>query len=254
MSKGNGVVRLVQTLCLIATVGISASAAAGVLGFGGNSWKEEVLLHDGSKMVITRSQTYGGRHEIGQPPPIKEHTITFALPGSDKRITWTSEYGEDIGRTDFFLLAVHVLNGTPYIVASPNSCLSYNKLGRPNPPYVFFRYGGEAWHRVPFDEFPIEFRAINVALDILGRDVKNLVSLGLVSADKIKELNRHTTVSAFRTILREAVEQGTGATNCPIPTTVTGKLIAPEVDGKPLHYNWWPIASEWLQNTYGHGK
>jgi hypothetical protein len=223
-------------------------------GFGGDSWKEEVLLHDGSTLIVNRSQSYGGRHEIGQPPPIKEHTITFLLPGSDKLIAWTSEYGEDIGRTNFYLLAVHTLNGTPYIVASPNSCQSYNKWGRPNPPYVFFKYDGKEWQRISLEEFPAEFKTINVALDILGREVKNLVSLGFVSSEKIKELNHHTTILAHKTILREAVKQGLGATSCPIPTTMTGKLIVPEVDGKPLYDNWWPLAQEWLKNTYGKGK
>ena len=172
------------------------------------------------------------------------------LPNTKETITWTSEYGEDIGRTNFDLLAVHALNGTPYIVASPNSCQSYNKWGRPNPPYVFFKYDGKAWQRIPLEEFPDEFQTINVALDILGREVKNLVSLGVVSSEKIKELNHHTTIPEFKTILREAVED----VGCPIPTTMTGKLIVPEVDGKPLYYNWWPLAPEWLKNTFGKDK
>jgi hypothetical protein len=84
--------------------------------------------------------------------------------------------------------------------------------------------------------------------------VKNLVSLGMVSSEKIKELNHHTAIPTHKTILREAVKQGLGAASCPIPTTMTGKLIAPEIDGKPLYYNWWPLAQEWLKNTYGKGK
>jgi hypothetical protein len=250
MSERHWLLRLVKTISLVLTLGVSMNADAGLFGFGGDSWKEEVLLHDGSKIIVERSQSYGGRHEIGQPPPIKEHTITFTLPGSHNIITWTSEYGEDIGRTNFDLLAVHALNGTPYIVASPNSCQSYNKWGRPNPPYVFFKYDGKAWQRIPLEEFPDEFQTINVALDILGREVKNLVSLGVVSSEKIKELNHHTTIPEFKTILREAVED----VGCPIPTTMTGKLIVPEVDGKPLYYNWWPLAPEWLKNTYGKDK
>jgi hypothetical protein len=202
--------RIVQAICLVAILGACVSAGAGLLGLGGDSWKEEVLLHDGSKMVITRSQTYGGRHEIGQPPPIKEHTITFTLPGSDKRITWTSEYGEDIGRTNFYLLAVHVLSRTPYVVAEPNLCLSYNKWGRPNPPYVFFKYDGKAWQRITLEEFPAEFKTINVALDILERDVKNLVSVGFVSSEKIKELNHHVTRPQYKTILRETYPGAAG--------------------------------------------
>ena len=204
--------RLCKAICLVLTLGVSMNA----YGFGVDSWKEEVLLHDGSKIIVKRSQSYGGRHEIGQPPPIKEHTITFTLPGSHNIITWTSEYGEDIGRTNFYLLAVHTLNGTPYIVASPNLCLSYNKWGRPNPPYVFFKYDDKEWQRIPLEEFPAEFTTINLALDILGREVKNLVSLGMVSSEKIKELNHHTTILEYKTILREPVKLGSlgSSVNC----------------------------------------
>lgn len=201
---------------LIAVVGMSACAIVGALPFGGDSWKEEVLLHDGSKLVITRSQTYGGRHEIGQPPPIKEHTVSFTLPGSGDRITWTSEYGEELGRTNFHLLAVHVLNRTPYLVTEPNLCLSYNKWGRPNPPYVFFKYDGAAWQRIPLEEFPAEFNSMNVALSTIGREGENLLKQGFVSSEKIKELNRRTVNPDHKTILREPVKLGVegSALNC----------------------------------------
>ena len=191
---------------LIVILGGQSMDAFGFFGFGGTSWKEEVLLHDGGRIVVVRSQSYGGRHEIGQPPPIKEHTISFTLPGSKKAIKWTSEYGEDLGRTNFNLLAVHVLNDIPYLVASPNLCLSYNKWGRPNPPYVFFKYDGVTWQRIPLEEFPVEFKTINVALDIRGREVEELNEIGLVSAEKIKELNAHTKIPEYKTILREPLD------------------------------------------------
>lgn len=201
---------------LIAVVEMSACAIVGALPFSGDSWKEEVLLHDGSKLVITRSQTYGGRHEVGQPLPIKEHTITFGLPNTGKTVSWTSEYDENLGRTNFHLLAVHVLNGTPYIVAEPNLCLSYNKWGRPNPPYVFFKYDDIAWERIPLEEFPVEFKSINVALSIIGRKGADLVRQGVVSSGKIKELNQDTVNPDHKTILREPVKLGVegSAVNC----------------------------------------
>ncbi len=197
-------------------VEMTACAMVGAPLFGGDRWQEEVLLHDGSKLVITRSQTYGGRHQIGQPLPIREHTITFTLPSSNKSISWTSEYGEDIGRTNFHLLAVHVLDGRPYIITEPNLCLSYNKWGRPNPPYVFFKYDGTGWQRIPLEEFPVEFQSINVALSIIGREVANLVREGVVSSEKIKELNRHTVNPDHKTIMREPVKLGVegSAVNC----------------------------------------
>jgi hypothetical protein len=54
----------IATLGLLLMMGMSMSAEAGLLGFGGTSWKEEVLLHDGQKLIVERSQTRGGNHEI----------------------------------------------------------------------------------------------------------------------------------------------------------------------------------------------
>ena len=216
MMNLHGLRWLFHVSTLIAVVGMSACAIVGALPLGGDSWNEEVLLHDGSKLVITRSQTYGGRHEAGQPPPIKEHTVSFTLPGSGDRITWTSEYGEELGRTNFHLLAVYVLNRTPYLVTEPNLCLSYNKWGRPNPPYVFFKYDGAAWQRIPLEEFPAELNSMNVALSTIGREGANLLKQGFVSSEKIKELNRRTVNPDHKTILREPVKQGVegSAVNC----------------------------------------
>jgi len=87
MSNRYTLLRLCTTGGLVVAMSMGINAEAGLLGFGGDSWKEEVLLHDGQKLIAERSQSYGGQHEIGQPPPIKEHTITFTLPGSDRRIT-----------------------------------------------------------------------------------------------------------------------------------------------------------------------
>jgi hypothetical protein len=169
----------------------------------GNIWKEEVLLHDDSKLVVQRSQSYGGRSEPGQSGPIKEHSISFRLPGSNKTITWTSEYGQDLGRANFNLYAVHVLNGTPYVLASPNLCPSYNKWGRPNPPYVVFKYEGGHWQRIAIDALPIEFKTVNVVLSIQKAQADELSRMVLVPAEKVLELNLHVERPEARTILRK---------------------------------------------------
>ena len=213
--KNRGLSLIVQWLAAISlmVLGGGMSAHAGLFGLGGTSWQEEVLLHDGRTIVVERTQTYGGRNEPGQPEPIREHSISFTLPSQNKSVTWTSEYGEDIGRTNFDLLAVHVLNDTPYLVTTPNLCLSYNKWGRPNPPYVFFKHDGDTWQRIPLSEFPAEFKTINVALDIRGQGVENLEKLGRVSAEQIKALNAHVKQPHYKTIVRE-----------PYPT-VEGKYV-----------------------------
>ncbi len=205
MNFGHSLLKAFGTIGLILTLGVSMNANAGLFGIGGDSWKEEVMLHDGQKIIVERSQTYGGRHEIGQSAPIKKHTIRFSPPGSSQVITWTSEYAEDIGRTNFNLFAVHVMKGTAYVVAKPNLCLSYNKWGRPNPPYVFFKYDGSQWQRISLEQFPIEFKTLNVAIYLGGQEVKAMVSLGLVSAEKIKAMNSELKQPEYKTILREPV-------------------------------------------------
>ena len=191
-----------KVISLILILGVSMIAVAGMLGSGGNKWKEEVLLHDGATMIVERSQSYVVQSELGQSAPIREHSISFTPPGSNKLVAWTSGYQEELGRMNLNLLAVHVLKGTSYVVASPNLCLSYNKWGRPNPPYVLFKYREGAWQRISLNDFPIEFTTINVALSIQKFQAEELTKIGLISAMKIKELNQPPEIPEFASILR----------------------------------------------------
>ena len=254
MSERRWLVQLFKAIFLVLTLGVSMNADAGLFGFGDPSWKEEVLLHDGSKIVVERSQSYGGRHEIGQSSPIKEQTLTFTVPNTSTTIEFKSEYGEDIGRANFALLAVHILNGTPYIVTAPNLCPSYIKWGRPNPPYVFFQYESKAWKRIALEELPREFKDINLVVNSKGEE-KILTAQSIVTVELVKKLNGELRQPEYKTILRMPVPaDGISLTSCEIPSGATGKLIAPEIDGKTLYYNWWPLAQEWFKSTYGKGK
>jgi hypothetical protein len=175
---------------------------------GADTWKEEVLLHDGQKIVVERSQTYGGRHEIGQPVPAKEHTIRFALPNSNTPISWTSEYGEELGRTNFNLLALHIKQGTPYLVAEPNLCLSYNKWGRPNPPYIFFKHDGKEWQRIPLSDVPVAFKAINLIVNNgrLPEIKESSKETGYVPYEAVMKINENLRQPELKVILREPLE------------------------------------------------
>lgn len=190
---------------LIVTLAASTSVYAGLFGFGGTEWKEEVLLHDGQMIIVKRSQSYGGRHEIGQSSAVKEHTITFSLPNTGKPLTWTSEYDKTLGRANFNLLALHILNGTPYLVVEPNLCPSYNKWGRPNPPYLFFKHDGKAWQRISLPELPGEFKTMNLIVNNKREEeIESLASKrGYVSAEDVQKINSSLTQPEVHTILRE---------------------------------------------------
>lgn len=121
-------------------MGASLRANAGWFGFGGDSWKEEVLLHDGRTIIVERYQNYGGFHEPGQAGPVHEQRLRFSLPGSKQVFTWAAPYDEYEGRTDLTFLALHFLDGIPYIVTTPYLCIAYSKGGHPSPPYVIFKW------------------------------------------------------------------------------------------------------------------
>lgn len=191
-------------LMMGAMIAASMSAWAGLLGFGGTSWKEEVLLHDGGRIIVERSVERGGRHEVGQKPPIKEQSLHFTLPKADERITWKSEFSEDVGLADFMPLLVDVFQGEAYVVSAPVGCLSYNKWGRPNPPYVVFKYQDKAWKRIPLQELPAEIKAPNLIFSSPDVAVEK-TGKRFISAEMIKAITADYRQPEFKTILREAL-------------------------------------------------
>lgn len=152
------------------------NAYAGLFGGAGNSWKEEVLLHDGSKLIVERSVSRGGRHEIGQSPPISEQSLTFTIPNTSERVIWKDESSKDIGHTNFLPIQLDVLNMQVYLTVTPAGCLSYNKWNRPNPPYVVFQYKNKEWKHIALQELPSEFKVPNLIISSPDTALKKQVN------------------------------------------------------------------------------
>lgn len=196
-------------LLLLFTVAMTACVSANsITKIAGDSWKEEVQLHDSNTIIVKRSQTYKGRHAIDQSVPVGEHTVSFTIPQTGKSYTWTSEYGEDLGRTNFNLLAIHVLDNIPYIISQPNLCLSYNKWGRPNPPYVIFKFVDSAWQRIEISELPPQFTTLNVLIAVTEADTRGISSMRTISAKTIQEKNAELKQPELKAIVREPVKIG----------------------------------------------
>lgn len=218
--------KLFATLALLMLAAASLGACAGLPFIGGSSWREEVLLHDGRTLIINRSIIRRGAHELGQPPPVGEETIRFKLPQSRKTVRWTNEYSDELNRANFRLRALHVLNDTPYVIAEPNLCLSYNMWGRPNPPYVIFRHDGVAWQRIPIEQLPMEFKTFNVVMSLGKNDTDKLVREGKATVARVRELNEDTERfnPHLRTLLREPIETG-GGVGCLVMVRYRGHWI-----------------------------
>jgi len=206
--------------------GLTNTSAFGFLGFGSTaSWKEEVLLHDGSKIIVKRWQKHGGDHEIGQEPGIAEQSITFALPGTKKTIQWKDEYSPEVGGCNFILIALHILNTTPYLITNPRLDRSYNKWGRPNPPYVIFKFEGNDWKRITISELPMQFKNVNLVNNTLQHE-DNLVRKRLAPTEMVIKLNSSLKQAEYKTILRAPLE------NINVPTLV------PTEDGGWIGIDW----------------
>lgn len=196
----------IAKLGMILMMGANMSAGAGLLGLPDAVWMEEALLHDGSKIVVERSVARGGRHELGQKPPYEWQKLKFTMPTTGESVTWEDNYSEDIGTASFLPMLLDVHQGAAYLVANTMGCLSYNKWGRPNPPYVVFKYQSKEWKRIPLQELPAEIKTPNLIQsepDATARSIRERP----VSAKAIQEIIARYRQPEYKTILREALPQ-----------------------------------------------
>ena len=182
------------------------SACAQTGRSGADSWKEEVLLHDGSKIIVKRTVERGGRSEIGQASPIKQQNLVFILPATNERVIWEDNFTEDVGGANFLPMLLDIHKGAAYLIADPMGILSYNKWGSPNPPYVIFKYQNKAWQRISLQELPSEIKTPNL-ISSSPDDVAKKFGQGIVPAEVIKRITDGYKQPEYRTILREPLER-----------------------------------------------
>ncbi|MES2365901.1 MAG: hypothetical protein V4563_08420 [Pseudomonadota bacterium] len=201
---------------LIWVLGLSMNADAGLLG-SSKSWKEEVLLHDGQKMVVERHFNFGGYPTIeSRERQALDETVTFTLPGSNKKITWKTDFNDFAPEpNNLNLLILDVVNGIPYIATYPAGCIAYNKWKRPDPPYIFFEYAGNDWKRISLKEFPIVLNQTNV---IVGHPPNELLK-PFYTVDGVKERNQDLGVE-FKSIHRKPM--ASEITTCPVLVPIKG--------------------------------
>lgn len=191
------------------------------------SWKEEVLLHDGGRIIVTRTVERGGRHEIGQTPPIKKQSLSFTMPRTGQTIVWKDKYDESVPTANFLPMQLEILNNTAYLTAYPMGCFSYNKWGRPNQPYVVFRYQDKEWQRITLQELPAAFTKLNLVFSSPDDATKKIGS-NLISAVDIRKLNGTAMQPEFQTILREPLSQEKIINMCEERVLYKGAWIRPD--------------------------
>jgi len=191
-------------------LGVTLSACGAMPGYGNSfGWKEEVLLHGGNAIIVKRKQTFDpdGLRELGQGAPLSEETLTFALRDG-RTIRWRSDFGRGY-QDNLIPLALDVVDGSPYLITYPTRCHAYNKWGRPNPPYVFFRYGGTRWKRIPLEEVPAVFDHANLIIGGYQSRWRQLPEADrdarYVPANSVQKVNREMTHESL--YLRQIAKQ-----------------------------------------------
>lgn len=216
-SKPLLMLRAFKTIGLVLTLGVSMSACSATM-----SWKEEVVLYDGKVVVVERFYNLGGYPAIESRnrAPL-DQTITFTLPGSNKTVSWKTEYRNDSPEPNGLgPLLLDVVGGVPYIATSPAGCISYNKWGRPNPPYILFKYINDEWKRIPLEEFPAEL----VQANLMSRPDSSIIK-SYYTVEQVKEqMNGRRVAAEATTILRVPGKDWTG---CPELVRIKGGWVSP---------------------------
>ena len=200
----------------------------GFLGFGGTRWTEDALLHNGTVLLVERNVERGGRHEIGQKPPYRQQWLQFKHLATGKKVIWEDLNAEDIGTASFLPMLVDIVAKTPYVVVTPMGCLSYNKWGRPNPPYVVFRYEGERWTRIPLSDLPKEIIIPNLISSAPDIEIERLGKTH-VTVDDVKRANSGFKQPEYKSILRTEIPVGSysSSVNCEEMVYYKGAWVGP---------------------------
>ncbi|MEJ2346233.1 MAG: hypothetical protein P8090_12625 [Gammaproteobacteria bacterium] len=173
-----------------------------------------MVLHNAKRVIVERSQTVDprGLREIGQGPPLSEETLVFTLPDG-KKVRWHADFGRGY-EDNLSPLVLDIVDGTPYLVTYPTRCHAYNKWGRPNPPYVYFRYGGRRWRRIGLNAVPPISREANLLIGGYRSWEPQLTAAQrnaeYLSADEIQKLHQQMSPDTLylRRIMRKPIKGG----------------------------------------------
>lgn len=216
MRINHGILKRFATLGLLLIMGMSMSAEAGLFGFGGTSWKEEALLHDGKKIIVERTAKMGNKPTWeSRERQTLSMSMTFTVPETGHKVIWEMGFRNDVPEPNSVnVILLDIVNGTPYIAGYPAGCIAYNKWKRPNPPQILFKYEGDQWKRVTLTEFPPQLVRANVIVG--GPPAEGIKSF--YTAEQVNEENRDITEIAYMSIVRSPLKLGPdveGVVTCP---------------------------------------
>jgi hypothetical protein len=149
-------------------------------------WKEEILLHDGRKIIAERTELGGGRAEPGQSGAPKKRTISFPDPKNPKQ-----RYTHSVTGNSNYLLVDFDETGSPWMIVYVG--VFSDDTDCPNGTYQTFKWIGSGWQSVIYGTLPKLFKEPNLPVGYIvdaaphGKPTGDLrTQKGLLSAETIK--------------------------------------------------------------------
>jgi hypothetical protein len=201
-------------------------------------WREEVALHDGGILVVSRRAVLVRGGNFGEFKVERERRLAFIHPTTGQPVVW-----ENAGQVGSRLLPLllDVDAGRVFLVTFAQSGRDYDDLGCPTPPYLVFRYDPPRWTRIPVAELPARFRQSNIISHASGAE------------DLVKQARYYITAAQVK-----AVKEDVGDKNSP-DVVVDRRIrnpLALECDRDALErvygvekYNEWRGTGTWLDKS-----
>ncbi len=132
--------RAVLIACLI----LVATAGCGAAGPTVRTWSEDVLLDDGTTVVIERSVEFKTTDSLARDAPnliMFRSRLTLARAGNST-VAWE-------GQLSPIVLYRDSATQEWVMIAATVNCDTWRQNGRPRPPYWEYRYGVSGWESRP---------------------------------------------------------------------------------------------------------
>ncbi|KPC49618.1 hypothetical protein [Amantichitinum ursilacus] len=136
---------------------------------------------------------------IGQQKPVNHQKLSFELPGTKESVTWENSASE-LGYVLYEPLLLDVINNVAYLVVTPKMCAAWRLVGKPNPPYIVFRYMDNRWESVDINVLPSNIAKSNLLVAAVPPD--NLLHDKTISDKDINIMNGYIDDSYLKTIYR----------------------------------------------------
>lgn len=139
-------------------------------------WSEEVKLHDGRTIIVSRSEGLGPRVSASLPG---SPTLYYHFCYAPMRVEWKS-------KPEYFPETFDIVDGKAYAKVTIANCITCMLHGYPETDALYFTWENEAWKKIDFNTYPRGLRYNMLSNSHLGndesKDVHGLVTL----AEKVK--------------------------------------------------------------------